>query len=193
MRLYIPEIGDTFTLAEDWRFILHAENRNQDLAAWAGYYLIAGSPTRFVDPRIVPPMRPRDYEVDYSGSQAAYRDGKNWNSIEALRRQEELACPEWVKYWDDYREWQKDTVAKGVTEISVTLPAGTILKVDRIYIRKGQGDYSSITFFAEGLGETIVPASGQVSARQYDAKKKKLRFWAKLSDVNTMTIVNPTE
>ncbi len=190
MRLYIPEIGDTFTLAEDWEFTLHGEDRNQDLAAWAGCYLMPGRTTMFVDPRIVPPMRPRDYEVDYSGSQAAYRDGINWNNIEPLRRQEEAACPEFVKYWNDYREWHNAALAAGVTELRITLPAGTILKVDRIYIRKGKGEYSSITFFAEGLGETIIPASGQVWGRQYDAKKKKLRFWAKLADVNTMDIID---
>lgn len=47
----------------------------------------------------------------------------------------------------------------------VTLSAGTILKVDRIYIRKGNKEYSSITFYGT-FG------------------KNKLRFWAKLEDVN---------
>lgn len=49
----------------------------------------------------------------------------------------------------------------------VTLPAGTNLKVDRIYIRKGISEYSSITFYAT-IG------------------KNKIRFWAKLSDCNTI-------
>jgi len=188
MKLYIPEIGDSFTLAEDWELTLHAEGRNQDLAAWAGYYFVSGLPDRFVDPNIVPPMRPHDFEVDYSKSDAAYKAGRSYSNCEALRREEEQAWPEWVKYWDDYREWVSATKNAGVTEIKVILPAGTSLKVDRIYIRKGKGEYSSITFFADGLGETIVPASGLAWRRQYDAKKKKLRFWAKLADVNTMNI-----
>ena len=50
---------------------------------------------------------------------------------------------------------------------NVTLPKGTSLKVDRIYIRKGAGDYSSLTFWMVLPGE-----------------KKKIRFWAKLYDVN---------
>ena len=29
---------------------------------------------------------------------------------------------------------------------TITLPKGTILKIDRIYVRKGASDYSSITF-----------------------------------------------
>jgi len=64
-----------------------------------------------------------------------------------------------------------------------TLPAGTILKVDRIYIRKGAAHYgggslskfSSLTFYA------TLPPTGK-------SKKGKGvgRFWAKLADVNTI-------
>jgi hypothetical protein len=54
----------------------------------------------------------------------------------------------------------------------VTLPAETILKVDRIYIRKGAADYDSITF-------NII-----YSPHSHLYNKKKLRFWAKLTDIN---------
>jgi len=67
-QLYIPEIGDRITLAEDWSFTLMAEDRNQDLAAWAGYYTVGGSPVRFVDPNVVPPMRDRDHKIDRTRS-----------------------------------------------------------------------------------------------------------------------------
>ena len=49
--------------------------------------------------------------------------------------------------------------------ISYTLKKGTILEIDRIYIRKGAADYSSITFRIKG---------GKTSPR----------FFAKLEDVN---------
>lgn len=54
--------------------------------------------------------------------------------------------------------------------IDVKLPKGAILKVDRIYIRKGSGyeNYSSITFRFECDGY------------------KKARFWAKLKDCNNI-------
>jgi len=57
--------------------------------------------------------------------------------------------------------------------LAATLKAGTILIVDRVYIRSGPASaYNSLTF------------------RTGDAKdyfgKKGLRFWAKLDDVNTM-------
>lgn len=58
----------------------------------------------------------------------------------------------------------------------VTLPAGTVLRVDRIYIRRGLSNFSSITFTA-------------VSIPGLDPKKRSGfrghgRFWAKLADCN---------
>ena len=51
----------------------------------------------------------------------------------------------------------------------ITLQAGTVLAVDRIYIRKGAEDFDSITF---RIKQSV----------QYP--KKKPRFWAKLDDAN---------
>lgn len=61
--------------------------------------------------------------------------------------------------------------------IRITLPKGTVLTVDRVYIRKGASEFSSITF---RIASTTHPDL---------AGKKKNRFWAKLADVNTMEIV----
>ena len=75
-------------------------------------------------------------------------------------------------HWDGIRGMKRGIVAN-----HVTFPKGTQLKIDRIYIRKGAEDYSSITFRVsdipdEGIGKFI--------------GKKKSRFWAKLDDVNTI-------
>lgn len=51
--------------------------------------------------------------------------------------------------------------------VPVTWPKGTVLKIDRIYIRKGLEDFSSLTFTTKPEG-----------------MKKQVRFWAKLADVN---------
>ena len=51
---------------------------------------------------------------------------------------------------------------------TVSFPTGTELKVQRVYLRKGAGGYSSLTF----------------SIFKSDQTKKKLKFWAKLKDVN---------
>lgn len=61
----------------------------------------------------------------------------------------------------------------------VVIPAGSELGVDRVYIRRGAGDFSSITFNLH-KGSTIV-LNG-------DAIKTFGRFWAKLSDVNQMKV-----
>lgn len=52
----------------------------------------------------------------------------------------------------------------------MTLPKDTVLRVDRIYIRKGAADFSSVSFI-------IVESS-------LEGLKGKARFWAKLDDVN---------
>lgn len=53
----------------------------------------------------------------------------------------------------------------------VTLEAGTKLTVDRIYIRRGISSFDSLTF---RIAESADPRF----------KKKGIRFWAKLKDVN---------
>jgi hypothetical protein len=71
--------------------------------------------------------------------------------------------------------------------IPCTIPSGSVLKVDRIYIRKGQGDFDSITFFWVG---NSVPAkvvhetdwSGAPVTRR--VSKKQIRFWVKLPCAN---------
>ena len=73
-----------------------------------------------------------------------------------------FAPPEMVQYPS---RW-----GRGFQEVRlVTLDPGTQLKVDRIYIRAGVGDYDSITFRAEVMHMGVF---------------RKVRFWAKLDDVN---------
>lgn len=73
--------------------------------------------------------------------------------------------------------------------LPLVLPAGTELRVDRIYIRKGAEDFSSLTFIIESTTHPVLAGSyaGQprVGAR---AASRKRRFWAKLEDVNRMEI-----
>jgi len=58
----------------------------------------------------------------------------------------------------------------------VKLPRGTKLSVDRVYIRRGKSDFSSVTF------NLLRPKiKGQPNPR--------IRFWAKLRDVNTLRFV----
>lgn len=88
------------------------------------------------------------------------------------------------EYGDDQRKWwPHDTIITSRTyrngtpfvhtehvfhPIDVTIPAGTILGVDRIFIRQGARDYDSVTF------------------RSYGEGLPKGRFWIKLDDLNGM-------
>jgi len=55
------------------------------------------------------------------------------------------------------------------------LEKGTTLRVDRIYVRKGNSDYSSLTFIIK------------------NGPYRGARFWAKLDDVNTLTFEKTRE
>jgi len=84
--------------------------------------------------------------------------------------------------------------------IPVVIPAGTILIIDRVYIRKGQSDFSSITFRWKGASNpsymeemtdyrNLLAAGTKTTPAIYGKKQVKfpkvpIRFWAKLEDVN---------
>jgi len=85
-------------------------------------------------------------------------------------------------YYDDYVGGRKaiEDFHAGKTDqppplksIEVTLPAGSILTIDRIYLRKGAGEFDSITFILNGAK---LPGKKGALAR--------VRFWVKLDDVN---------
>lgn len=93
------------------------------------------------------------------------------------------------------RNWQTPDVP-----VPVTIPAGTVLVIDRVYIRKGQGDFSSITFRWKGASNpgrfeerddyrtTVIPGTRTTPTvygkKQVKVPKQPIRFWAKLKDVN---------
>jgi hypothetical protein len=69
----------------------------------------------------------------------------------------------------------------------VTLPAGTVLQVDRIYIRKGAEDFDSITFYiVDSPNERLLSwGKGGLSP------KYAVRFWAKMTDINGVMDMEP--
>ncbi len=83
-----------------------------------------------------------------------------------------------------YSSYIDGDYSKGLKSVQVTLPAGTVLEVDRVYVRtmsksatKKEDDYDSLTF------RLIDPKTG----------KGKIRFWAKLADVNTIEYELPPD
>lgn len=85
-----------------------------------------------------------------------YDENRNRTLIKSLDLDKELKC-----------DWYSDSRKKK----SVTIPRGSKLSISRIYIRNGQKDYDSVTFYL----------------KKYRGNSKiKGRFWAKLHDVNKM-------
>ncbi len=121
-KLMIPDVGDTFVLAEPWKFTIYDEYRNYDV-------------------------------------------------LLALKLRVSDDDDRWGRYHNSERTWQ------------VTLPAETKLRVDRVYIRKGMADYSSLSFYVEEcpLAELTPAKNGG------GFKRGRRRFWAKLSDVRNIT------
>ena len=189
MNLYIPEIGDELVLTEDWTFNLHPEDRNMSLGHSLGYYLHCNSihfNRGWINESEYPKMRDQDFKVVYPTQEEIDAKCKklfcyDYNLRNKMHQEAQNNCPEYVKYMQDLNEWTVTADNKMLESLSVTLQVGQILKVDRIYIRKGASDFSSLTFYAKSL-EPVYYAS----YKWRNATKKAIRFWARLSDCNTI-------
>ena len=190
MKLYIPEIGDHIVLIKDWTFDLYAENRNEQLGALFGHYLSGGYRGGWIEEEVHPRFRSHDYTVDYpSENGPKFRKmfgGVDYNALQKARKEAEESCPEFVKYWADHKRWNDRAAEIMKDKLTITIPTGTTLAVDRIYIRKGASDYSSITFYAKQLGEVTIPGSRWSWGNPKSKKVKAQRFWAKLADCNNI-------
>lgn len=147
MRMFIPEIGTRLTLEDAWTFTLHREHRNETI--W--------DKLRAADPA---PFERMDVEVRNAYDLLDEYRNRPISRDPATRERNEEQFRAQIAYLSD------------IEKIDVTLPAGTEITIDRIYIRKGISDYSSVTF---NLNKTDHPV--------LDVKGRK-RFWAKLDDVN---------
>lgn len=113
----------------------------------------------------------------------------DWNfTLFAEWRNEVLAEMARFNYFDYKlsKNWQKLTGTYGHAEdyyILFILPAGCILTVDRVFIRKGMSGFSSVSFFLDK--KSIDPKFSSVAEKIYNSKNK-IRFWAKLEDVNNI-------
>lgn len=145
-KLYIPNLGTLLYLTEDWTFKLYFEQRNNTLLGVFGvknrYW------NRFENRKILPD----DFE-----------DGKVPDCVEYEKAMTDSELKDAYKsYWA--------TNASDNPYIQVTFPAGTQLKVDRIYIRQGGESFASITFRTT----KVCP----------DKRFVNKRFWVKLRDAN---------
>lgn len=181
-KFYVPEIGDTIKLSEDFTFDLHAENRNSDLASAFGHYISYYREPLIINAEELPPMRDPDFKVEYP----SHDEFKKWNGRldteawnKAAKAAEE-ACEARTKYYEDLLTYNEKAAKAGKKSVQITLPKGTELKVDRIYIRKGASEFSSITFKTISFGKTEVKHPWRTGSKS----KNSLRFWVKLQDCN---------
>jgi len=68
--------------------------------------------------------------------------------------------------------WNKHCYSADIS-FDITLESNTQLRLDRIYIRKGKKDFSSLSFWI------------------INGKYKGSRFWAKLEDCNNIELLEP--
>ena len=177
-KIFIPPLGSVITLGKPWNFTLYCERRNFDLGKRAG---------------LLTPQTVRDYYAEHQlGTPAPHRSADRvcrWTSRWAAEDEARAvwkaheAASEALKQKPDWKRYPRNVIAA-----QVTLPKGTDLKVDRIYIRKGCEGFDSVTFWANtppGALVKVNPASkaGGAFTITLDSKRKT-RFWAKLAEVN---------
>lgn len=154
MKLFIPEVGTILKLSKDWTFVLTFDYRNE------GVY------QPVIQEIFKIPLKLRTFPRHYrDGDDVMFRAVNTEYKDEVIIRK------------DDFPKDLELLEHNGLDGIRFTFPKGTELKIDRIYIRKGKADYSSLTFnVASTTHPFLVDKKGK--------KKGKLRFWATLDDVN---------
>jgi hypothetical protein len=182
MNLMIPDIGDRLVLTKPWSFDLYPERRNATLLAYLGlsqYFTVEPNASYREDDR-----RRTEETLQKVGH------GGDTNHFHILWKGVELNAPNQAHYFSGYGD-------KPLIEAAV-IPRGFTLRVDRIYIRKGAKDFSSVSFYLEGAhapGAILHKKAIKITGGQYEhytrevkAPKSAVRFWAKLCDVNTMKV-----
>ena len=152
-QLFVPNLGTIIQLTENWTFKLFFEHRNHTLI-----------------------QAHCDKKPDFSNITDAYdlklkKKFFGWNEGDfaghELLRHEEPMTEEQLS--STYRTY-KSTNASRNAYLLATLPAGTQLVIDRIYIRRGVEAYNSVTF--------------RTNKNCPEKKFRSKRFWARLADVN---------
>ena len=150
-QLYIPKLGDCVRLAEPWSFTLHVESRNTPL--WKSLQI---------------PMPPGMWGWRFPDKAEMESDGLYQRYMADPTVTVEVGALD----YPNGRIVYNVTIAK-----KVTLPVGTLLRMDRIYIRKNAEYYDSVTF--------VIQECSLI-------KKGNPRFWVKLKDANKMVLEDDT-
>lgn len=152
----IPEIGDRVILTADWTFGLVRERRNEKL-----WQVMADDAAR-------EQHRALSLRVEDLGRATCYTTGGT--------REERIAEYEkaHARYSEAFLNLQRH-------ELRVTLPAETILEVDRIYIRQKKEDFSSLSFNVPHC-----PLEAFANAPKAAFGRAPWRFFVSLADANAI-------
>lgn len=175
MTLALVDIGDTLRLTADWTFQLHQEGRNHEFALGLDL-LSVGTAWDTLMHRIGIVTGKNYYQTrPFPESERYYFERDLATRIHGSRRAA-LAM-------EELSEFDRGTVELlNAFTLHATIPAGAELTVDRVYIRKGAKDFSSLSFLVTDpapFGQRLAP----VAKRGF---KKAHRFWAKLADCRRM-------
>lgn len=88
-----------------------------------------------------------------------------------------------IEYTGDKYEWTWTTNCTPLK--TVTIPAGSTLKIDRVYIRKNLAEFDSITFLWMDA-HTAARTEPGYGGRVVKIPKRIVRFWAKLEDTRNI-------
>jgi hypothetical protein len=208
MKLSIPDIGDTLLLTANWTFPLYLEHRNgETLAAF-----LSAIPALNYDYKKGDDCRTLHYRSEKTLSDKLLGQIHTSKSAECTYVcpdcNAELpkitllghTCPSCKRKLSRIHHQYKNSPvdvpfdvlgsrsAKLVREtgtlrgLEVTIPVDSVLTVDRIYIRKGAKDFSSVSFLI--TDSHVSDLMGKDGSRCFG--RKGFRFWATLDDVNRM-------
>lgn len=172
-KVHIPSLGEKIVLAQDWEFTLYDEYRNEKFIAELCPAFSQSSWNAQKALKAAYPVKEQTLKTKYGVTDKML---EKWFATNLLGwpfdRGPASIPPSPLKEY--LHEVEKLTaMIGGLVSMPFTLPKGTEMVFDRIYIRKGSEDYNSVTFRLVTCPLT----------------KKKLRFWARLTDVNQMEVV----
>lgn len=164
-RMTIPSIGTVLVLTEPWEFSLYFDHKNSPLIQ-----------ALYTGPEYVTPPIPADQHRYYK-DRPKYWDQYNrkqhgttpelWHDDERFRiKKAEQPNAIGLSHRESY--WVK----KDRPYVAARLPAGTPLRVDRVYIKRGLDVFSNLYM---GITKECL-----------NKKLRGKRFWATVDDVNQM-------
>lgn len=163
MNLFIPEIGTKLTLTAPLHAPVEWERRN-------------GTLIKHFYPQLFEQQTALEENYRHRAWHMGWRDGFDAVKAPANMRSDMSPKNPWALKASQWLDAQRNAAHDALKNFIATNPivhqfsAGTILEVDRIYIRKGAEKYSSLTF-------------------KVRLHRRTVRFWIPLSEVNKIECV----